>query len=81
MHWPDNRIGVAGAEALAPALKEMTALKELNLSSEFVIGRVVVSERIQRYTDTTPRECLACVSVGVVQVSAGALLFVYCIQE
>ena len=54
MHWPGNGIGDAGAEALAPALKEMTALKELNLSGEFVIGWVVVSERIQRYTDTTP---------------------------
>ena len=59
MHWPDNDIGAAGAEALAPALKEMTALEELNLRCEFVIGWVVVSERIQRYTDTTPlRECL-----------------------
>ena len=54
MHWPDNSIGVAGAEALAPALKEMTALKELDLRSEFAIGWVVVSASVQRYTDLTP---------------------------
>ena len=44
MHWPGNDIRVAGAEALAPALKEMTALEELHLWGEFVIGRVVVVE-------------------------------------
>ena len=46
MHWPDNGIGVAGAEALAPALKEMTALEELYLNGEFVIGQVVVIEGV-----------------------------------
>ena len=63
MHWPDNNIGAAGAEALAPALKEMAALEKLNLDGEFVIGWVVVSERIQRYTDTPrpPRMLGMCV--------------------
>ena len=46
MHWPGNLIGVAGAEALVPALKEMTALEELILWGEFVIGRVVVVEGV-----------------------------------
>ena len=44
MHWPDNGIGDAGAEALAPALKEMTALEELNLYGEFAVVWVVVIE-------------------------------------
>ena len=40
MHWPGNNIGVAGAEALVPALKEMTALEELHLYREFACNRV-----------------------------------------
>ena len=46
MHWPGNDIGVAGAEALVPALKEMTALEELYLSGEFAVVWVVVIEGV-----------------------------------
>ena len=44
MHWPGNELGVAGAEALVPALKEMTALEELDLNCEFAVVWVVVIE-------------------------------------
>ena len=80
MHWPDNGIGVAGAEALAPALKEMTALEELNLYSEFIIVWVVVIECVCSTAQPRPPcECLACVLECSVQVRARAYLFVHCI--
>ena len=41
MDAPDNAIGDAGAVALATGLKEMTNLKELNLSCECCMVGIV----------------------------------------
>jgi len=49
VHDADNKLDVSGAEALAPALKEMEMLEKLSLHSEFVIGRVLIAEGVQRY--------------------------------
>ena len=49
---PGNNIGEAGAKALAPCLKGLTQLMELNLRSEWVIGCVVTVDRI--CSDTWP---------------------------
>ena len=43
---PGNKIGDAGAAALAPALKGLTSLTKLWLHSEWVIGCVVTVDRI-----------------------------------
>jgi len=50
VHDADNNLGVAGAEVLAPALKQMNMLKEFSLNGEFVIGRVLIGEGVQRCT-------------------------------
>ena len=41
MDASDNKIGAAGAGALAEGLKEMTNLKELNLYSEYCMDYFV----------------------------------------
>ena len=47
---PGNKIGEAGATALAPSLKGLPALTYLDLQSEWVIGCVITVDRISNDT-------------------------------
>ena len=70
VHAPGNKLGAAGAEALAPALKEMKTLQKLNLGSKLVIAWGVIGEGVQAYTDTTP------FGIGVVGGVVGVCVYV-----